>query len=73
MMERNGLETSRYPGGDPMLSILICDDDKTVLAAMKESVENILREVDKKAKIHAFTDAASISEQILSGCDIALV
>lgn len=54
MMERKGLETSRYLGGDPMLSILICDDDKTILAAMKESVENILREVDKKAKIHTF-------------------
>lgn len=73
MMERKGLETSRYLGGDPMLSILICDDDKTILAAMKESVENILREVDKKAKIHTFTDVASISEQILSCCDIALL
>lgn len=36
MMERKGLETSRYLGGDPMLSILICDDDTTVLATIRE-------------------------------------
>lgn len=73
MMERKGLETSRFPGGDHMLSILICDDDKTVLAALKESVENILKEADRKARILAFTDTAAVSAQILSGCDIALL
>ena len=73
MMERKGLETSRYLGGDPMLSILICDDDTTVLTAIRAKTESVLKELDKKAKIHTFTDATSISEQILSGCDIALL
>lgn len=73
MMERKGLETSRYLGGDPMLSILICDDDTTVLSAIRATTKSVLKELDKKARIHTFTDAASISEQILSGCDIAFL
>lgn len=73
MMERKGLKTSRYLGGDPMLSILICDDDTTMINAMRAATETVLKEAEKKAKIHTFTDAASISEQILSGCDIALL
>ena len=73
MMLRNGMETSCYLGGDPMLSILICDDDTTMIATMRAAVESVLKEFDKKARIHTFTDATSISEQILSGCDIALL
>lgn len=54
MMERKGLETSRYLGGDPMLSILICDDDTTVLTAIRAKTESVLKELDKKAKyIHS--------------------
>lgn len=73
MMERKGLETSRYLGGDPMLSILICDDDTTVLTAIRATAEGVLKEFDKKAKMHTFTNATSINEQILSSCDIALL
>ena len=73
MMERKGQETSRYLGGDPMLSILICDDDATVLTAIRATMESVLKEFDKKARMHTFTDVTSISEQILSGCDIALL
>lgn len=73
MMERKGLETSRYLGGDLMLSILICDDDARMIAIMRVTTESVLKEAEKKAKIHTFTDAACISEQILSGCDIALL
>ena len=73
MMERKGLETSCYLGGDPMLSILICDDDTTVLTAIRATTEIVLKEFDKKARIHTFTDATSISQQILSDCDIALL
>lgn len=73
MMERKGLETSRYLGGDPMLSVLICDDDITVLTAIRATTESVLKEFNKKARIHTFADATSISEQILSGCDIALL
>lgn len=73
MMERKGLEASRYLGGDPMLSILICDDDARMIATMRVTTESVLKEAEKKAKIHTFTDAACISEQIMSGCDIALL
>lgn len=73
MMERKGVETSRYLGGNLMLSILICDDDTTVLTAIRETTESVLEEFDKKARIHTFADASFISEQILSACDIALL
>ena len=73
MMERKGLEASRYLGGDFMISILICDDDIIIVEEMHLVIERILRDADRKAKIHTFTDAASVSEQILSGCDIALL
>ena len=73
MIGINGGECCRYLGGNSMLNILICDDDTTVLTAIRAKTESVLKEFDKKAKIHTFTDATSISEQILSGCDIALL
>lgn len=73
MIEEKRAEYCRYLGGDSMLNILICDDDKTMVEAMASVVENVLAETDKKAKIHTFTDAALVSDQILSGCDIALL
>lgn len=73
MIGINGGECCRYLGGNSMLNILICDDDTTVLTAIRAKTESVLKELDKKAKIHTFTDATSISEQILSGCDIALL
>lgn len=73
MIERKQLEYSYYLGGDPMLSILICDDDSTMIAAMRTATESVLNEFDKKARIHTFTNAVSVSEQILSSCDIALL
>lgn len=56
-----------------MLNILICDDDSIMLNTMHSIVEDALKEHDKKARIHIFSDAESISEQILAGCDIALL
>jgi len=73
MIERKRLEYSCYLGGDPMLSILICDDDISMVAAMRATTESVLRELGVKAKIHTFADTASISKQILSDCDIALL
>lgn len=73
MIERKKMECSCYLGGDSMLSILICDDDFQMVAVMKAVTGSILSGAEKKAKIHTFTDAASVSEQILSGCDIALL
>ena len=73
MIEGKKLEYSRFLGGDPMLSILICDDDTSMVAAMRATTEDVLRELRAKAKIRTFTDTASISKQILSDCDIALL
>lgn len=73
MMGEKGIELSRYLGGDAMLSILICDDDISVIDTMKKILEEVLREEDKKAKIYTFTDAVSVSDQMLSICDIALL
>lgn len=73
MMGEKEIEQSRYIGGNAMLSILICDDDVTMIANMRTIIESILREAEKKAKIYTFTEPASISNQILSICDIALL
>lgn len=56
-----------------MLQVVICDDDIAILDTMKASVGKILFESDIRAKVLAFSDAASISNQILSGCDIAFL
>ena len=60
-------------GGITMLQVVICDDDIAILDTMKASVEKILFESDIRAKVLAFSDAARISNQILSGCDIAFL
>lgn len=56
-----------------MLQVVICDDDIAILDTMKASVEKILFESDIRAKVLAFSDAARISNPILSGCDIAFL
>lgn len=56
-----------------MLRILICDDDLRMVDTMRSIVENVLQKSGKKARIHTFTDASLISDQLLSGCDIALL
>lgn len=56
-----------------MLSVLICDDDTQMLAAIKSEVERIFSVSETKAKIYTFSDAGQISSQILSSCDIALL
>lgn len=73
MMGEKEIQWGCYLGGDAMLSILICDDDVTMIANIRTVIESILREAEKKAKIYTFTEVASISDQILSICDIALL
>lgn len=73
MIKANEAKTYHYIGGNPMLSILICDDDSAMIDTMRSIVENVLQENDKKARIHTFTDASLVSDQLLSGCDIALL
>lgn len=73
MIKANESKTCHYIGGNPMLSILICDDDIGMVDRMRAIVESVLQENDKKARIHTFTDASLVSDQLLSGCDIALL
>ena len=56
-----------------MLNILICDDDIGMIDTMRSITESVLNEAGKRAKFFTYTDVASISEQIITGCDIALL
>lgn len=73
MIKRKRLEISRHLGGDTMLRILLCDDDIGMIDTMRSVTETTLKESNLKAKIYTYTDARSISDQILSSCDIALL
>lgn len=43
MIEGETLEYCRYLGGDPMLSILICDDDTSMITAIRATTEKNLK------------------------------
>lgn len=73
MIKRKRLEIGRHLGGDTMLRILLCDDDIDIIDTMRSVIEATLKESNLKAKIFTYTDASSISDQILSSCDIALL
>ena len=73
MIKRKRLEIGRHLGGDTMLRILLCDDDIDIIDTMRSVTEATLKESNLKAKIYTYTDAKSISDQILSSCDIALL
>ena len=73
MIVANEAEYRRNIGGNSMVSILICDDDIGITNTMRSIVESVLLKSGKKARIHTFTDASLVSDQLLSGCDIALL
>lgn len=73
MIKKNEPEFGRYYGGDTMLNILLCDDDTYMIETMCKTIERILKVEERKAKIHKFSDATLISDQILACCDIALL
>lgn len=56
-----------------MLSIIICDDDIGMIDTMRSIVESVLEKSETKAKMYTFTDASTMSDQVLSSCDIALL
>lgn len=60
-------------GGDPMVSVLICDDEANFGIKMKAIVDRILSEVQIKAKVQTFSNPNLLTNIILSGCDIALL
>lgn len=73
MIIESKAEYRRNIGGNSMLSILICDDDIGMVDTLRSIVESVLQKSGKKAKIHTFIDASHVSDQLLSGCDIALL
>lgn len=73
MIIANEAEYRRNTGGISMLNVLICDDDVGMIDTMRSIVESVLQKSGKKARIHTFTDASLISDQLLSGYDIALL
>ena len=54
-----------------MYRILICDDDEATLCKISSIAESVF--FDQRVKLHAFTQADQISDQILGSCDIALL
>ena len=73
MIIENNCKYYRDIGGNPMLRILICDDDVGVVDTMRSVVEHVLQESGQRARIHTFTDASQVSDQLLAACDIALL
>ncbi len=73
MTGENRAECQCNAGKKLALSILICDDDILMINTMQSIVESVLDETHMRARIHTFTDASNISDQLLSVCDIALL
>lgn len=59
--------------GSVVFRIIICDDESLLLSKIENEVKNFFISKDIKVKIHSYTDASQISDQILSSCDIALL
>lgn len=60
-------------GGNSVLRVIICDDDLHLLKRVEAEITEIFRSLDIKVKIHSFSSIDSISDQLLSSCDIALL
>lgn len=58
---------------NPMIGILICDDDVVFLERMRTFVDAFFRSKNIKVKIHTYLDAQKISPQIYKSVDIALL
>lgn len=59
--------------GSDMFRIVICDDDSLLLRKIEDEVKNFFEYKEIKVKIHTFTGAKQVSDQLLSSCDIALL
>lgn len=56
-----------------MIRVLVCDDDPRFLEFLRERVSTVLQQLEVKAKVNAFSYMEQISDQMLSGCDIAFL
>jgi len=56
-----------------MLRVIICDDNSEELNKVRQITEDAFRNSDIKVKVHTYLDVEQISNQMLSGCDIALL
>lgn len=56
-----------------MIRVLLCDDDGEFLNQLYVEVNCILDAIGIRAKVHKFSALEEISDQMLSGCDIAFL
>ena len=56
-----------------MISVLICDNDLDFLGKVCKLVESFFHTKNIKFKLHAYSDAQNISQQIFKSIDIALL
>lgn len=58
---------------NPMIGVLICDNDLAFLEKMRTFVDVFFRSKNIKVKLYAYSDAQKISPQIYKSVDIALL
>lgn len=56
-----------------MVQVLICDDDLVTLQNLDAEVSAVFQKLGVKAKVYPFLSMAELSDQMLSGCDVALL
>lgn len=67
------VQVSNQFSGSTVLRVIICDDDSSFLSKIEAEATTFFVSNNLKVKIHTFTNAKQISNQILSSCDIALL
>lgn len=73
IVEKRGALPSFFWGGDFVLRVILCDDDRELLVRLEVEIAQILQDLRVKAKIHTFSDPSQISHQMLSSCDMAIL
>lgn len=56
-----------------MINIIICDDDDGFAARLKDQIDQALQTENRRARIRTFNTMETISEYMLSGCDLAFL
>lgn len=56
-----------------MVQVLICDDDLVTLEDLNAEVSAVFQKLGVKAKVYPYQSMTEISDQMLSGCDVALL
>lgn len=56
-----------------MISLLLCEDDLRYQQEIHDRLLCIFQQMNIKVKLQCFSDPAMVSDQLLSGCDIAIL